>query len=60
MAVPLALATSIFLLDICPKFLRGPISFLTELLAAIPSVVYGLVGRVCAGADHSRPGRPDA
>ncbi len=44
MAVPLALAVSIFLLDICPQFLRGPISFLTELLAAIPSVVYGLWG----------------
>jgi phosphate transport system permease protein len=44
MAVPLALAVSIFLLDICPKFLSGPISFLTELLAAIPSVVYGLWG----------------
>jgi phosphate transport system permease protein len=44
LAVVLALAVSIFLLDICPKFLRGPISFLTELLAAIPSVVYGLWG----------------
>jgi phosphate transport system permease protein len=44
MAVPLALAVSIFLLDICPGVLRGPISFLTELLAAIPSVVYGLWG----------------
>jgi phosphate transport system permease protein len=44
LAVPLALAVSIFLLDICPRFLRGPISFLTELLAAIPSVVYGLWG----------------
>src|SRR6202789_3069209 len=44
MAVPLALAVSIFLLDICPKMLQGPISFLTELLAAIPSVVYGLWG----------------
>jgi phosphate transport system permease protein len=44
MAVPLALAVSIFLLDICPKLLSGPISFLTELLAAIPSVVYGLWG----------------
>jgi phosphate transport system permease protein len=44
MAVPLALAVSIFLLDICPVFLRGPVSFLTELLAAIPSVVYGLWG----------------
>jgi phosphate transport system permease protein len=44
MAVPLALCVSIFLLDICPQFLRGPIAFLTELLAAIPSVVYGLWG----------------
>ena len=41
-AVPLALAVSIFVLDICPVPLRGPIAFLTELLAAIPSVVYGL------------------
>jgi phosphate transport system permease protein len=44
MAVPLALCVAIFLLEICPQFLRGPISFLTELLAAIPSVVYGLWG----------------
>lgn len=44
MAVPLALAVSIFLLEICPPKLRAPISFLTELLAAIPSVVYGLWG----------------
>ncbi|MES2391855.1 MAG: phosphate ABC transporter permease subunit PstC [Acidobacteriota bacterium] len=44
MAVPLALCVSIFLLEICPLPLRAPISFLTELLAAIPSVVYGLWG----------------
>jgi len=44
LSVPLALAVSIFLLDICPQVLRGPIGFLTELLAAIPSVVYGLWG----------------
>jgi phosphate transport system permease protein len=44
MAVPLALCVAIFLLEICPQFLRGPISFLTELLAAIPSVVYGIWG----------------
>jgi len=44
MSVPLALLVAIFLLEICPPFLRGPISFLTELLAAIPSVVYGLWG----------------
>lgn len=41
-AVPLSIAVSIFVLDICPIPLRGPIAFLTELLAAIPSVVYGL------------------
>lgn len=41
-AVPLSLCVAIFVLDICPPILRGPISFLTELLAAIPSVVYGL------------------
>ena len=41
-AVPLSLCVAIFLLDICPRPLRSPIAFLTELLAAIPSVVYGL------------------
>jgi phosphate transport system permease protein len=41
-AVPLAVGLAIFLTEMCPKFLRGPLSFLTELLAAIPSVVYGL------------------
>ncbi len=42
MAVPLALGVAVFLTELCPKPLRAPISFLTELLAAIPSVVYGL------------------
>jgi len=42
MAVPLALGVAIFLSELCPEKLRAPISFLTELLAAIPSVVYGL------------------
>jgi phosphate transport system permease protein len=41
-AVPLAVGVAIFLTEMCPKLLRGPLSFLTELLAAIPSVVYGL------------------
>ncbi len=41
-AVPLSIAVAIFVLDICPVPLRGTIAFLTELLAAIPSVVYGL------------------
>ncbi len=41
-AVPLAIGVAIFLTEMCPRFLRGPLSFLTELLAAIPSVVYGV------------------
>ncbi len=41
-AVPLAIGLAIFLTEMCPKFLRGPLAFVTELLAAIPSIVYGL------------------
>ncbi len=41
-AVPLAVGVAVFTTDMCPKPLRGALSFLTELLAAIPSVVYGL------------------
>ena len=41
-AVPLAIGVAIFLTEMCPRILRSPLSFLTELLAAIPSVVYGL------------------
>jgi phosphate transport system permease protein len=41
-AVPLAVGVAVFLTEMCPKALRGILSFLTELLAAIPSVVYGL------------------
>jgi len=44
MAVPLALGVAIFLSELCPQKLRASISFVTELLAAIPSVVYGLWG----------------
>ncbi len=42
MAVPLAVGVAVFLTEMCPKWLRGPLAFLTELLAAIPSVIYGL------------------
>lgn len=41
-AVPLAVGVAVFITEMCPNVLRGPLSFLTELLAAIPSVVYGL------------------
>ncbi len=43
-AVPLAVGVAVFTTEMCPKPLRAPLSFLTELLAAIPSVVYGLWG----------------
>jgi phosphate transport system permease protein len=42
LAVPLAIGVAIFLTEMCPHALRGPLAFLTELLAAIPSVIYGL------------------
>ena len=42
LAVPLAIGLAVFLTEMCPQVLRGPLAFLTELLAAIPSVIYGL------------------
>src|SRR6266542_1803687 len=43
-AVPLSLGVAIFLTEFAPVAVRRPIAFLIELLAAIPSVVYGLWG----------------
>ncbi len=41
-AVPLAVGVAVFITEMCPVALRGILSFTTELLAAIPSVIYGL------------------
>jgi phosphate transport system permease protein len=43
-ATPIALGIAVFITDLCPAWLRQPLVFLTELLAAIPSIVYGLWG----------------
>jgi phosphate transport system permease protein len=43
-ATPLALGVSIFLSEYAPARIRQPVAFLVDLLAAIPSVVYGLWG----------------
>jgi phosphate transport system permease protein len=43
-ATPLALGVSLFLSEFAPLWLRQPVAFLVDLLAAIPSVVYGLWG----------------
>jgi phosphate transport system permease protein len=42
MAVPLSVGVAVFVTEMCPQKLRAVISFLVELLAAIPSVIYGL------------------
>jgi len=43
-ALPLSLGIAIFLAELAPPYLKAPVAFLTELLAAIPSVIYGLWG----------------
>jgi phosphate transport system permease protein len=42
--VPLSLGIAIFLVEMAPRAVRVPISYLVELLAAVPSVIYGLWG----------------
>src|SRR3954452_3168672 len=43
-STPVALGIAIFISELCPNRLKMPLVFLTELLAAIPSIVYGLWG----------------
>src|SRR5450432_238526 len=43
-STPIALGIAIYLSELSPRVLRTPLTFLTELLAAIPSIVYGLWG----------------
>jgi phosphate transport system permease protein len=44
LAAPVALGIAVFISELCPGWLKQPLVFLTELLAAIPSIVYGLWG----------------
>ena len=43
-AVPLSLGAAIFLAELAPSWVRPPVAFVIEMLAAVPSVVYGLWG----------------
>ena len=43
-ATPVSIGIAIFMSELCPTWLRQPLSFMIEMLAAIPSVVYGLWG----------------
>src|SRR4051794_8730161 len=40
--VPVAVAAAVYIVELCPRRLRQPLSMVVELLAAVPSVVYGL------------------
>src|SRR4051812_37820219 len=40
--VPVAVATAVYLSEVAPRRARGPLTVMVELLAAVPSVVYGL------------------
>jgi phosphate transport system permease protein len=44
MSLPLALGIAVFLVEYCPKLLSRPIAIAVELLAGIPSIVYGMWG----------------
>jgi len=43
-AVPFSLGIALFLTEIAPGWIRGPVAYMVDLLAAVPSVVYGLWG----------------
>jgi phosphate transport system permease protein len=43
-AVPLSFGIAVFLTEICPSYLRRPLGTAVELLAAVPSIIYGMFG----------------
>ena len=43
-AIPLSMGTAIFIAELAPAWIKQPLGFLVELLAAVPSVVFGLWG----------------
>jgi phosphate transport system permease protein len=58
LATPLAIGIAIFLTELAPRWIRGPVTALVETLAAIPSVVIGLWGIIVLGPvlrDHVMP-----
>lgn len=58
LAAPLALGVALYLSELAPRALRGPVTALVETLAAIPSVVVGLWGILVLGPllrDHVEP-----
>jgi phosphate transport system permease protein len=57
-AVPVGLGIAIFLTELCPQWLRRPVGIAVELLAGIPSIIYGMWGFFVLGpvlADKVEP-----
>jgi phosphate transport system permease protein len=57
-AVPVSFGIAVFLNEVCPSILRGPIASAIELLAGIPSIIYGMWGLfvfVPFMSDHVQP-----
>jgi hypothetical protein len=54
MAVPLAFGIAVFLTETCPVWLRRPLGTAIELLAAVPSIIYGMFGLFVFRADVCR------
>src|ERR1700712_1714437 len=57
-AIPVGLGIAVFLTEICPIWLRRPIGLAVELLAGIPSIIYGMWGFFVLGpflANHVQP-----
>ena len=52
--VPVAIAAALFVTELCPRRARGPLTIMIDLLAAVPSVVYGLWG-VFVLVPHLKP-----
>jgi phosphate ABC transporter, permease protein pstC len=50
LAVPLAVGIALFITQMATKKLAGPVAFLVDLLAAVPSIVYGLWGGIVLGS----------
>ena len=57
-AVPVSIGIALFLTDIAPRWIRGPVGIAIELLAAIPSIIYGMWGLFVFApfmAEHVQP-----
>ena len=57
-AVPVGLLITVFLTELCPMWLRRPIGIAIELLAGIPSIIYGIWACSCSRRSCSRPCSP--